>query len=235
MRQAAEQAGARTRLTEITEVRLRERQVRIPREQLQGRCLILATGAAPRRLDLPGETEWTGRGIHYCATCDGMFYRNKTVLVVGGGNTAVTEALELARLCRRVLLVHRRDRLRAEPGSEERLQRAGVELCWNSTVAALHGDSRLTGVTLQENGRTRRLDCDGVFVAIGRVASTELFQDQLSLAADGSIPAGESTVTEIPGVFAAGDLRQKPLRQIVTATADGATAAYQAIRWCIGQ
>lgn len=232
MRRGAERFGAETKLTEVKRVELRRDPKRIETSvgTFEARTVILATGAAPRLLGLPREAELLGRGVAYCATCDGMFYRGKTVAVVGGGNTAVEDALYLAKLCKKVYLIHRRETLRALATGERRLRESGVTLLLSSRVTELLGEERLSGITLEHipSGRTEQLRCDGLFIAVGRVPETELFRGQVELTEAGYIKADESTCTNVPGVFAAGDVREKPLRQIVTAAADGAVAAHAA-------
>lgn len=200
----------------------------------RGKALILAGGSGPRRLNLPGEEALTGRGVHYCAVCDGFFYRGKTVAVAGGGNSAAGEALHLAGLAKKVILVHRRDRLRAEQASCQALLAAeNVEFRWNSEITGFVGKEQLTGIRVRDNrtGAEAEIPCDGLFVGIGRQPATELLAGQLALDENGCLPAGETTETEIPGVFAAGDIRAKPVRQILTAAADGAVAAHMAERY----
>ncbi len=193
------------------------------------KTVVIATGAGPRLLEVPGEEAFMSRGVHYCAHCDGMFYKGKTVAVVGGGNSAVADALQLARICKKVYLIHRRDTLRATKIYHDTLFRTeNIEFLPDSQVAAIHGQERLDGVTLENlrDGSQRELACDGLFVSIGRKPATALVAGQLELDPQGYIPADETTRTAIPGVFAVGDIRTKPLRQIVTATADGAMAAH---------
>lgn len=205
---------------------------------VQGRTLILATGAGPRELGLPGEQDMLGRGLHYCAACDGMFYRNKTVMVVGGGNSAVSDALLLSRIAKKVILVHRRDRLRGEKVVRDALLQAeNVEIFWNSTVTELLMEERVTGVQLtnRNTGTRETVICDGVFISIGRTPASSLVRDQLELDEHGYVIAGETTETSIPGVYAVGDVRKKVLHQIVTAVADGAVAAHQALEYLAGQ
>ena len=196
-----------------------------------GKTVVIATGAVPRTLDLPEEAALTGRGVNYCAACDGMFYRNKTVVVVGGGNSAAADALLLSRVAEKVIVVHRRDTLRAEKIYHEPLLNAkNVEFRWNSeAVRLLHGD-RLTGIRIRgkRTGQESDIPCDGVFISVGRRPATALFEGQLNLDAAGYIIADETTSTAIPGVFAVGDVRTKQVRQIVTAVADGAVAAHMA-------
>lgn len=205
--------------------------IRTKKESYQARTVVLATGAQPRELGLPGESGLRGRGVSYCATCDGMFYRGKAVAVVGGGNTAAADALYLARLCEKVYLIHRRDQLRAPRAERKRLEDTGkVEFLWDSQVTELLAGERLTGLRTvnKKTGAERLLDCAGVFIAVGQKPDSALFAGQVELDEAGYVLAGEDTRTNLPGVYAAGDVRRKPLRQIVTAVADGATAAQQA-------
>lgn len=233
MRRSAERFGVQTRMAEVKALHLSGpvKKVETAGETLLGRTVVLATGAVPRELGVEGERELAGQGVHYCAACDGMFYRGKTAAVVGGGNSAAADALLLSRVCRRVILIHRRDRLRAEKVYYAPLLEAdNVELCWDSVVTGLLREKGLRGLRLQnvKTGEERELGCDGMFVSIGRRPASELVQGALRLDPAGYIPADESTRTEIPGVFAVGDVRAKALRQIVTATADGATAVHYA-------
>lgn len=228
--------GAENKLSQVLSVDLKAQPkvVRTDSGDYYGKTVVIATGAEPRKLGLSNEEAWLGQGVHYCAACDGMFYRGKTVVLVGGGNSAAAEALVLSRVAKKVILVHRRDSLRAEKAVAQAVQRAeNVEIRWNSQVAELLGDSRVHGVVIRnvQSGEETRIDCDGVFVSIGRVPSTQLVKDQLELDEVGYIRAGEDTMTGIPGVFAAGDVRTKAVRQIVTATADGAAAAFAAERF----
>ena len=228
--------GAENKLSQVLSVDLKAQPkvVRTDSGDYYGKTVVIATGAEPRKLGLSNEDAWLGQGVHYCAACDGMFYRGKTVVLVGGGNSAAAEALVLSRVAKKVILVHRRDSLRAEKAVAQAVQRAeNVEIRWNSQVAELLGDSRVHGVVIRDvqSGEESQIDCDGVFVSIGRVPSTQLVKDQLELDEVGYIRAGEDTETSLPGVFAAGDVRTKAVRQIVTATADGAAAAFAAERF----
>ena len=230
MKEGAERFGAKTLLAQATGLELSEKikTVRTAKEAFQGRTVVLATGASPRELGLPNERALRGRGVSYCATCDGMFYRGKTVAVVGGGNTAVADALYLTRLCEKVYLIHRRDKLRAPKSQQELLEQTpGVEMILNSQVKELLAGDRLTGLLVADNatGLRRALTCAGVFMAVGQRPNSELLKGQVDLDAQGYVAADETTRTNLPGVFAVGDLRQKPLRQVVTAAADGAVAA----------
>ena len=192
-------------------------------------AVILATGAARAVPRIPGLAGLEGHGVSYCATCDGMFYRNKTVAVVGGGNTAVADVLYLSRLCQKVYLIHRRDELRASKVYLDPLQKAGnVEFVWDSQVQELLYGETVTGVRVKnkKTGQLREIPCDGVFVAVGHIPNTQLLRGQVELDEAGYVLAGETTKTNLPGVFAVGDLRKKPLRQVVTAASDGAVAAH---------
>ena len=198
---------------------------------LRAKTLVIATGANPRPLGLPMEQELTGRGVHYCAACDGMFYRGKTVVVVGGGNTAAADALALSRIAKKVYVVHRRDTLRATKLYHKPLLEAeNVEFVWNSAVTGLEADGRLKALRVRElpSGRERHIEADGLFVSIGRNPASQLVQGLLQLDEAGYILAGEDTETSVPGVYAVGDVRAKAVRQIVTAVADGAVAAHAA-------
>ncbi len=240
MKHGAERFGAKTKLSAVTGLELsgEEKTAHTRSGDFAGRTIIYATGARPRELGLPGEKELRGKGVSYCATCDGMFYRGKTVVVVGGGNTAVSDVLYLSRLCKKVYLIHRREELRASKVYEEPLRRAeNVELVWNSTVEELLSADCLTGVKIRNkiDGSLREIACDGLFVAIGYLPETELVKGQIELDESGYINADETTRTNLPGVFAVGDVRKKPLRQIVTAAADGAIAAHMAEEYLSGK
>lgn len=232
MQESAHRFGAKTVYGEVQCVQLagQVKEVQTDQGTFYGRTVILATGANPRKLGLPMEEELTGKGVHYCAACDGMFYRGKTVVLVGGGNSAVADALTLSRVAKKVIMVHRRDSLRASKVYDESLANAeNLEIRWNSQVTALHHHNRLDGVTLKDNvtGEEEHLPCDGLFVSIGRQPASELFSGQVELDEKGYVIADETTRTNLPGVYAVGDVRTKAVRQIVTATADGAVAAHE--------
>ena len=234
MRRDAEQAGAEFRGERAAEVCLGERRVKTGQGTYRGRTLIYAAGASPRKLGIPGEEALRGRGVSWCAACDGAFFRGKDVAVVGGGSSAVSEALTLSPLCRRVYLLHRRDTLRAERRLTEQLEKAdNISSLWNVQAAAILGTKAVTGIAYRElpEGPRRELPCSGVFIAAGRKPSTELLQGQVELDAGGYLPADETTRTAVPGVFAAGDVRTKAVRQVVTAVADGAVAALMAAKF----
>lgn len=233
MRRQAEGFGARTVYAEVRRLDLTPatKAAETSGGAFYGRAVILATGAEPRELGVAGESELAGRGVAYCAACDGMFYRGKTVAVVGGGNSAAADALLLSRIADRVILIHRRDSLRAEKIYHGPLRKAeNVDFRWNSVVTELLHGERLTGVRLKDvtNGRETTLTCDGLFISVGRRPATELAAGQLTLDRHGYVIAGETTETSLPGVYAVGDVRTKPLRQIVTAVADGAIAVHMA-------
>lgn len=204
-------------------------------EVISARTVILCMGAEPRKLGVPGEAELTGQGVSYCATCDGMFFRGKTVAVVGGGDTAVEDAAYLKRLAT-VKVIHRRDELRAASRAGEALMAdPDVEKLLSHTVEKIERQDGLLCLTLKDlkSGQVRTLAVDGLFVAVGTQPRTELVRGQLALDGAGYVVAGEDTRTEIPGVFAAGDLRARPLKQVITAAADGAVAATMAIRYVL--
>lgn len=229
MKKGADRFGVESSFSQVTAVDLAASPKRIDTSDgpVAARSVILATGASPRELGLPGEKQLRGRGVAYCATCDGMMYKGKTVVVVGGGNSAAADALFLAKICKKVYLVHRRSELRASKVYLDPLKNSGVEFLWNSRVTEILHAARVTGAKVEEipTGRVRQIDCDGVFVAVGRVPDTQLFKGQLPLDDHGYLVADETTRTDLPGVYAVGDVRTKPLRQIVTAAADGAVAS----------
>lgn len=231
MQKGAERFGAKTEYAEVTDVDFSEKIKKVFTQTgtYQAKAVIVSTGANPRELGLAKEKELTGRGIHYCAHCDGRFYKGKTVAVVGGGNSAVSDALYLSRLAEKVYVIHRRDTLRAEKIYHEPLKKAeNVEFIWDSTVEELISDDRLTGVKVRnvKNGEENEIQCNALFVSIGRKPVTEFLKDKVNLDKWGYIIADETTKTNVEGVFAVGDVRTKPLRQVVTATADGAVAVH---------
>lgn len=201
--------------------------VHTKKNEYKAKTLISACGAKHRTLNIPGENEFGGLGVSYCATCDGAFFKDKTVVVIGGGNVACEDAIFLARICRKVFVVHRRDALRADKILQEKLLACeNVEIIWDSIPLKICGEEKVTGLAVQ-NVRTKEetmLDVDGVFIAVGIVPNTELFRDLIQLDEGGYIVAGEEGITNIPGIFAAGDIRTKALRQVVTAVSDGANA-----------
>lgn len=233
MQAQAERFGAVTEYAEVYQADLNAdpKVVKTSDGDFYGRTVVIATGANPRELGLSEEQSLIGRGVAYCAACDGMFYKGKTVVVVGGGNSAAADALLLSRVAKKVIIVHRRDTLRATKIYHQPLMNAeNVEFVWNSTVEKILSDGKVSGIVVKDvnSGQEKQIDCQGVFVSIGRKPATELVKDQLSLDAGGYIVADESTKTNIGGVFAVGDVRTKQLRQVVTAVADGAVAAHMA-------
>lgn len=233
MQAGAERFGAVTELAEVQALELTGSIKRAVTDQgvFEAKVVMLATGATPRPLGVAGEEQWLGRGIHYCAACDGMFYRGKTVAVVGGGNTAAADALLLSRVAKEVHVIHRRDTLRATKVYHQPLMEAeNVIFHWDSQVESLLTGDTFQGVRLRnkKTGEVSDLSCDGVFVSIGRQPATELVTGQVELDKAGYIVADETTRTNLPGVFAIGDVRTKALRQVVTAAADGAVASYYA-------
>lgn len=240
MQLQAKRFGAETVLTEVLELDLSstEKAVRTGDGLFWGKTVVFSTGAGPKPLGLPNEDFFTGRGLHYCAACDGMRYKGKTVAVIGGGDSAVGDALSLARIAEKVILVHRRDSLRATKVYHQTLLDApNVEFIWNNEVVALFGQGTISGIKLKnvQTGEETELSVDGVFVSIGREPVTTLVKGQLELDEKGYIVAGENTCASLPGVYAVGDVRTKKLRQIVTAVADGAYAAHEAEHYLSGQ
>ena len=197
------------------------------KNEYQARTIILAFGAEHRKLDIPGEDDLGGLGVSYCATCDGAFYKDRTAVVVGGGNAAAEDAVFLSGLCKKVYLVHRRDELRADKAIQEKVFGCeNIEMVWESIPLEILGQDEVTGIKIRnvKTGEERELDTDGVFIAVGIVPNTTLVEDQLELDENGYICAGEEGITSAAGVFAAGDIRTKALRQVVTAVSDGANA-----------
>ena len=231
MQAGAERFGAKTVQTEVLSCELSAQPKKIVTDsgEIFARAVIIATGAGHKHLGVADEEKLVGRGVGYCAACDGMLYRGKTVAVVGGGNSAAADALLLSKICAKVYLIHRRDTMRAEKVYHEPLMKAeGIEFLWNSEVSELIYDKRLSGVKIRnkQSGEESELSLDGLFISIGRSPVTAAFGGQIALDGSGYIIAGEDTKTSIEGVFAAGDVRTKALRQIVTAAADGAVAAH---------
>ena len=231
MQSGAERFGAKTEYAEVSEVDLLGDIKRLVTSagELFGRTVVIATGANSRELGIAGEEKLIGRGLHYCAHCDGRFYKGKTVAVVGGGNSAAADALYLSNLAKKVYLIHRRDELRATKIYHDPLMRAeNVEFVWNSVIRDYIIDNRIVGARIEnlKSGVESELYFDGLFVSIGRKPATEIFKGKLELDAAGYIVADESTRTNIDGVYAVGDVRTKALRQVVTAVGDGAVAVH---------
>lgn len=201
-------------------------------DKYTSKSLIICTGSSPRLLNVPGEKEFYGRGVSYCATCDAPFYKDKIVAVAGGGNTAVDEAIYLTKYARKVYIIHRRDELRADKIVQKRaFSNSKIEMVWNSTVKEINFSEPTNKHIVAFNKieqNERSLQVDGIFVFIGIIPNTELFNNQLDMSPAGFIRTDENMRTNIPGVFAAGDVREKELRQIVCAVSDGALAAFEA-------
>ena len=240
MHKGAERFGITTLYGEITGVDFSDKIKKLTTSsgEILARTVIIASGAKARELGVENEKNLIGKGVHYCAHCDGNFYRNKTVVVVGGGNSAAADALYLSRLAEKVYVVHRRDTLRATKIYHEPLMKAeNVEFLWNSTVEEFITELRVKGVRIKDTvtGEMKDVPCDGVFVSIGRDPMTEFLKGAVDLDERGYVIADETTKTNVDGVFAAGDVRTKALRQVVTAVADGAVAVHFAEEYLNGQ
>ncbi len=234
-REHAEKLGVRFVVDRAVRVeRQADRNLVVCEEQTYAaKALILATGAAHRKLGVPGEEELAGMGVSYCATCDGAFFRQKDVAVVGGGDVAVEDAIFLARMCRKVYVIHRRDELRAAKSLQETLLGLeNVEMVWDTVAEQIEGDGQVERLTLKnvKTGEPSALAVQGVFIAVGIVPNSQIFEGLVELE-HGYIAAGEDGRTSVPGIYAAGDVRTKALRQIVTAVADGANAVASAERY----
>ncbi|HEY7825010.1 MAG TPA: thioredoxin-disulfide reductase [Acidimicrobiia bacterium] len=241
-RKQAERFHARMRQVDVTAVDLSQRpfEVEVGGDEYTTDALIIATGAEAKWLGVPGEKTLTGKGVSACATCDGFFFRDQELVVVGGGDTAMEEALFLTKFASKVTIVHRRDEFRASKIMAQRaLEHEKIEVIWNAIVTEIHGEDTVTGVTLEDTvtGESRKFETDGVFVAIGHRPTTDLFVDQLDMDDTGYIIAGKQggTRTSVEGVFAAGDVADHVYRQAVTAAGTGSMAAIDAERWLAEQ
>jgi thioredoxin reductase (NADPH) len=234
MREQAEKFGCRIEYDYVTQVDFLQHPFKVETANGKGyaaKAVIVATGATPRRLGVPGEQELTGRGVSYCATCDGFFFRGKEVVVVGGGDSALEEGLFLTRFATKVRVVHRRDQLRASQILQRRaLVNDKFEFIWNSVVASINGDNAVRSVTLKnvQTGEETGLKTDGVFVYIGHIPNTQLFVGQLEMDGDGYLIVDKRFHTNIPGVFAAGDVQDRHFRQVATSVGAGCAAAMEA-------
>lgn len=200
-------------------------------QQFESKTIVIATGARSKTLGVPGERELTGRGVSYCATCDGAFYKNKTTAVIGGGDVALEDAVYLSRVCKKVYVIHRRDEFRGAKRLAESVKKLpNVEILWNTTVEALNGDKRLESAQIKNklSQETENLELDGIFIAVGTDPNSEIAKKLVQTDGGGYIVAGEDCKTSVPGIFAAGDVRTKPIRQVVTAVSDGAACIYSA-------
>ncbi len=241
MRAQAQRIGTEFVTEDATAVNLSTRPFKVTThsgETYETRALIIATGAKPKLLGLPGEQRLMGRGVSTCATCDGFFFRGSDVMVVGGGDTAMEEALYLSKLAKSVTVVHRRDKLRASKIMQERaLQNGKISFLWNTKVADIMGDGKVSGVKLQDlkTHTTTQRPVDGVFVAIGHTPNTDLFKGQLDMDANGYILRRGRSMTNVEGVFVAGDVHDHTYRQAVTAAGYGSEAAIDAERWLVAR
>lgn len=236
-RKHADKMGAEFKEATVTKVEDKGdlKLVHVSDEVLETRTVLLATGAEHAKLGVPGEEELSGMGVSYCATCDGAFFRGRTVAVVGGGDVAIEDAIYLARTCEKVYLIHRRDELRGAMILQEELKALpNVEILYHHVVTAIQGEDMVENLQIKNvlSGEEKDLPVSGVFVAVGIHPNTELLKDLASMDDGGYVLAGEDGTTERPGLFVAGDIRKKPLRQIVTAVADGANAAVSAGNYC---
>jgi thioredoxin reductase (NADPH) len=236
MQSHAERFGARFQFDIVTKVDFGTHpfQVQTPRQTYTAQTVIVTTGSSPRKLGVPGEQKYASRGVSYCATCDGYFYKDKQVVVVGGGNSALDESLFLARLVDKITIVHRRDEFRGDPILQERVfAEAKINVLWDTVVEEILGEESANGVRLRnvKSGEVLTLETDGVFIYIGHLPNTELFRGQLELDEAGYILTDRRQHTSVPGVFAAGDVQDAIYRQIVTAAGTGSAAAIEAIRY----
>jgi len=230
MQQQAERFGARLEIDEVTEVQLQQRPFRVKTHggEFEAKALILATGASPRKLGVPGEKEFIGRGVSYCATCDGFFFRGKKVMVIGGGDSALQEGMFLTRFASQVQIVHRRDQLRAQPILQARaFKNEKMSFIWDTVVSEIRGNSAVQAVMLQnvKTGEVWDQAVDGVFIYIGHIPNTSLYKGQLELDSDGYLVVNSRLQTNIPGVFAAGEVHDKVFRQAVASAGFGCMAA----------
>ena len=230
IRSHADQLGLVSERVNVKEIHVEEdgtKVIRTRKKDFQARTVLLAVGARHRLLGAKGEERLSGMGISYCATCDGAFYKDQTVAVVGGGNVAVEDAIFLAKICKMVYVVHRRDQLRADDILQKRLfQFPNVVFCWNQVCEEIQGEEQVEAILLKnvKDGSSQRVKVDGVFVAVGIHPNSEPYQGLVNMDEGGYIVAGEDGKTNMPGIFAAGDVRTKKLRQIITAASDGANA-----------
>lgn len=239
MQAQAERFGAKTEYAQVDKIDLKAEPKVLETSEgtFYARTVVIATGANPRELGLKDEASLVGRGVAYCAACDGMRYKGKTVVLVGGGNSAAADGLILSRVAEKVIMVHRRDTLRATKVYHEPLMNSkNIEFRWNSVVEEIIHDDKLTGVRIKnvKTGEESVISCDAIFISVGRKPATELVEGQLDLDNGGYIVADETTKTNIPGVFAVGDVRTKVLRQVVTAVSDGAVAVHMAEEYLAG-
>jgi len=235
MRLQATKYGLETLTTEVTGVRTGNAyEISTTEGNIQTKSIIVTTGSEYRKLDVAGEERLSGRGVSYCATCDGFFFRDREVAVVGGGDTALTDALELTQHCRKVYIIHRRDQLRATKALQEKaFSQPKIELVWNTVVHEIVGDKMLRSLRLRnvKSGESSNLEVDGIFVAVGLKPNSQIFSQLVTLDEMGFIVTDELMRTSVPGIFAAGDIRHNSIRQVITAAGDGAAAASSAFKY----
>ena len=236
MRQQAERFQAQFLDEEVTAIGMEGlcKIVETRENKYRTKALIVCTGASPRRLNVPGEERFMGRGVSYCATCDGALYRDKVVAVIGGGDSAVEEGIYLTHFARKVYIIHRRDELRAQKILQERaFQNPKIEFIWNSVVQEIQGTDKIEKLEIfnRQTQQISYLPVDGVFIYVGILPNNKLLESRINLDEAGFVYTDEFMHTNIPGVYAAGDIRHKVLRQVVTATSDGAIAAFNAEKW----
>lgn len=230
----AKDLGAEIKFERVIEIKNDDsKKVITNKNSYEAKSIILATGNENRKLGVEREKEFVGKGISYCATCDGAFYRNKVVAVVGGGNTALEEAMYLTDIATKVYLIHRRDEFRGEDALVNLLKKKGnIEFILNSNVTSLNGEDKLESIEVTNNGGNKQVfEVNGLFVAVGRIPENENFRSIIDLEESGYVNAGEDCHTNVDGIFVAGDVRKKSVRQLVTATSDGAIAATEAIKY----
>ncbi len=225
--------GGVIKYEEVLEI-TKNKKVITKNETYEAKSIIISTGLAPRKLNLENEDKFIGKGISYCATCDGSFYKDKDVMVVGGGNTAIEDVIYLSNICKKVYLVYRRKELRKDVNLTEKVKElSNVEIIYNSNIEKLNGDESLNSVDIinKDTEKITNIIIDGLFVAIGKIPSGNIFNDLLNVTENGYIITDEDCHTNIDGIYAAGDIRKKKLRQLVTAASDGAIAAIEAIKY----
>jgi len=237
MQKQAERFGARVQIDEVTEVDFRAGSpfhLKTYSDEIEAKTVIVTVGASPKRLDIPGEEEFIGRGVSFCATCDGFFFRDKDVLVVGGGDSALEEGLFLTRFANRVRVIHRRDELRAGETLKSRaMNNEKIEFVWNTVLEEIHGNGKVQSVLTRNTNTNKqtKLETDGVFIFIGHYPNSGLFTDQLEMDERGYLITDSHMMTSLPGVFAAGEIQDQVFRQITTSVGQGAAAGMMAERW----
>ena len=237
MQKQAEKFGARVLIDEVTEVGLKDGppfRVKTHGDELEAEAVVICTGASPRRLGVPGEEALIGRGVSFCATCDGFFFRGKDVVVVGGGDSALEEGLFLTRFANRVRVVHRRDELRAGETLKKRASgNQKMSFIWDTVVEEIQGDGKVEAVRLRnlKSGQEERMATDGVFIYIGHYPNSEIFRGQLAMDERGYVITDKQMMTSVPGVFAAGEIQDPVYRQVATSVGQGAAAGMMVERW----